>query len=306
VTLTNDHIVTFYDDDAKLVSEIAAYFGDALASDEAVIAIATPDHRASFERVLIEAGIDVADDRYVALDARETLASFMTGRSPDRKRFRSSVGSLVADATASGRPLRAFGEMVALLYSEGNASAAIQLERLWNELASEVGFTLHCAYPRSSFMTDADLKDATRICEEHSSLVDHAYPESGGTATPNVSHVFVPSPLAITAARRLVSETLTAWGELSVVTDAALVVSELATNAVIHAASAFGVAISRDDENVRITVRDVDAQPPVSTLREPETIGGLGLVIVEELTTRWGSEALPDGKAVWCDFVRRD
>ncbi len=66
------------------------------------------------------------------------------------------------------------------------------------------------------------------------------------------------------------------------------------------------MALTRGTDDVRITVRDVDAQTPVSPERNADTVGGLGLVIVERLASKWGTELLPDGKAVWCEFVRRD
>jgi PAS domain S-box-containing protein len=66
---------------------------------------------------------------------------------PDRGRFVSSVGGLVERAVAGGRPLRAFGEMVALLALDGNTAAAVRLEELWNELGGRYSFGLFCAYP---------------------------------------------------------------------------------------------------------------------------------------------------------------
>ena len=57
---------------------------------------------------------------------------------------------MVAQAAQNGRRVRAFGEMVALLWSEGNQAAAIRLEELWNELALSQTFCLFCAYSMDS------------------------------------------------------------------------------------------------------------------------------------------------------------
>ena len=100
-------------------------------------------------------GIDLAkakaDGRYIALDATEVLSKFMADGRPDRLRFAETVGDIITRASATSRDQNrrvvAFGEMVALLWAEGQAEAAIELEKLWNELAKTYSFSLHCAYP---------------------------------------------------------------------------------------------------------------------------------------------------------------
>src|SRR5581483_10824282 len=64
----------------------------------------------------------------------------------------------------------AFGEMVALLWAQGNTEAAIRLEQLWNQLAEKHSFHLHCAYPLSLFPHASDTKGMERICVEHSQV----------------------------------------------------------------------------------------------------------------------------------------
>jgi hypothetical protein len=53
---------------------------------------------------------------------------------PDEERFSRLVNRLLARATAKNRPVRAFGEMVALLWGSGNVEATLPLEHLWNKI----------------------------------------------------------------------------------------------------------------------------------------------------------------------------
>ena len=82
--------------------------------------------------------------RYVPLDAAETLEKFMLDGMPDAALFTEIIGGVLgqAAAAAEGKNPRvaAFGEMVALLWAEGNAQAAVRLEQLWNELARTFPF----------------------------------------------------------------------------------------------------------------------------------------------------------------------
>ena len=74
---------------------------------------------------------------------------------PDPARFAEVVGGLIervrAASGSEARGVAAFGEMVALLWMEGKADAAIRIEELWNDLARTHAFSLRCAYPMSSF-----------------------------------------------------------------------------------------------------------------------------------------------------------
>jgi hypothetical protein len=72
----------------------------------------------------------------------------MVARQPDRKRFEATVGALVRKLSlkAAGRGVRAYGEMVDLLWNSGASAAAIRLENLWNELLEAREFNLLCAY----------------------------------------------------------------------------------------------------------------------------------------------------------------
>ncbi len=79
-----------------------------------------------------------------------------------------------------------------------------------------------------------------------------------------------------------------------------LVVSELATNAVMHARTRYLVELSVDGL-VRVEVTDrSDAWPPLDRVT-PYAVGGRGLQVVAALRTRWGIDWLDDGKVVWAE-----
>jgi anti-sigma regulatory factor (Ser/Thr protein kinase) len=82
---------------------------------------------------------------------------------------------------------------------------------------------------------------------------------------------------------------------------AALLASELAANAVIHANSAFEVRVAQDGEVFRVEVVN-DAPEMLAALREPSAGSGRGLHIVDALASRWGTEALDREKVVWFEL----
>src|ERR1051326_8135905 len=131
----HSHSVQFYEEDSAFTDSVAEFVGAGLKAGERAVIIATPDHLESLENKLRERGIIISSLRnsgqYSAFDAQETLSRFMVDDTPDPKLFRDTVGSIIAAASQGPWPVRAFGEMVALLWAEGKKQAAIQLEELW-------------------------------------------------------------------------------------------------------------------------------------------------------------------------------
>ena len=113
---------------------------------------------------------------------------------------------------------------------------------------------------------------------------------------------------APTRARRSVRSLLESQIPATSASDAALLVSELVTNSVVHANVGAGRALTVEvttlDDRVRIAVTD-----PGSRLRprmlppDPETPGGLGLLLVDELCERWGAWQDLGSTRVWCDLL---
>lgn len=149
----DQHAVQFYEKDDFLLDGVTRFVAAGISDGDSSIVIATRAHRMDLEARLVRRGFDLNAARrrgsYVALDAAETLGKFMVGDRPDAATFDQVVGTVI-ERSMQGPPLRrvrAFGEMVALLWAEGKSEAAIELERLWNDLATRHTFSLLCGYP---------------------------------------------------------------------------------------------------------------------------------------------------------------
>jgi hypothetical protein len=151
-TGSHKHAVQFYDDERVLAKNVSHYLGDGLRCGERVVVIATPGHREGFTQELQEQGFDPAgamrEGRLLLLDAGETLSGFMIDGQPDPERFENSVGALIRklNGQAGDAGLRAYGEMVDVLWNAGHSAAAMRLEQLWNDLLAVNRFSLLCAY----------------------------------------------------------------------------------------------------------------------------------------------------------------
>jgi anti-sigma regulatory factor (Ser/Thr protein kinase) len=309
--LPHDHDVTFYDADSHLIDELTEFVTDGLALGEAVVLVATAEHRALLATSLEAAGCSLEEaatrGQYVDADAAETLASFLRDGMPEADLFFATIGGVLDRVARTGRPVRVFGEMVALLWEQGNVPAAISLESLWNRLARVQSFSLLCAYPTSSLTAVDDLTSVHAVCAVHSDVLPPASYEAGEVgqiaATGSTeTRVFVATPPAVRAVRHLVTETLLAWGQEALVPDATLLVSELATNAMRHAASPFRASITRSDATVRIAVEDLGSSEPRLRPADLERLGGRGVALVDAMSLSWGCEPAAGGKVVWCEL----
>lgn len=295
-----DHVVQFYERDADLVERAGGYLSDAVRDGAVAIVIATEAHHRAFEERLSGAGIDVAaaheEGTLVSLDAAATLARFTRHGRVDRDAFFDVVGTVVHAASATGRPVRAYGEMVALLWEAGDVVAAIDLETLWNELATEVGFALYCAYRSESVVGHEHAEALEQVCGLHSAVV----PEP-----PAETWQFPADAAAAADARRVITDALRRAGHGGpLLDDARLIITELAGNAVAHARSPFTVSIHRGQSTVRILVRDGSRVVPAIRETSPTAPSGRGLRLVAALASRWGVDPAPDGKVVWAELTR--
>lgn len=80
---------------------------------------------------------------------------------------------------------------------------------------------------------------------------------------------------------------------------AVLITSELATNAVVHARSAFTVTTRLTKHEVRVQVTDTRGETPVMQQPDETALHGRGLMIVNNLSDRWGIDVRPGGTTVW-------
>ena len=299
-------MVHFYDTEKDLVALVGSYLSAATLGGDAVAVIGTAGHLSAFRSAMAAAGVDVGaateDSRLILLDADEMLSRFMVGGSPSPAAFDDTVGALIRDMVGSGRPVRAYGEMVARLWADGNASGAIELERLWNGLGESAPFALFCAYPRTLMSGDEGADGFGEVCALHSRVLAAA-PVPPGVDT---TWRFPASPEAARRARHLVDSTVSEWALHDVRDAAVLAAAELAANAVLHAEGDFTVSLARlPGRRVRLLVGDTEAERVAPTETPTLAVNGRGLSIVEALADDWGCDLQDGGKVVWAEFSGR-
>lgn len=175
------HAVQFYETEEFLYDLVSNFLAAGLRDGGPLIVVATERNREAFCNKLEAEGISVrravGSGQLTLLDAHETLAAFMVNGLPDPRLFHEHVGGVVA-RTIGEWPharLRAYGEMVDVLWRDGKPEAAAQLEALWNHLAEEQPLSLLCAYTMDTFSTSSSVEGFERICSAHS----HVGPSEG-------------------------------------------------------------------------------------------------------------------------------
>ncbi len=172
------HEAGFYSDERYLLDQLTQFVGDALRAGNAAIVVATETHRDRLLPRLEAHGVDIAtaieEGRYIALDAADALPTFMLRDVPDPVRFLKVLGNLISMAAKAvkGKQARVaiFGEMCHLLWAQGNAEAAIQVEKLGNHLAKTNDIDILCGYSLGSVQGGMDSQIFQRICAEHSAI----------------------------------------------------------------------------------------------------------------------------------------
>jgi anti-sigma regulatory factor (Ser/Thr protein kinase) len=116
--------------------------------------------------------------------------------------------------------------------------------------------------------------------------------------------VFPAAEASVAGTRRFVTAQLAAHDLLHLDDDVRLVASELATNAVAHAATPFVVTLQRFDGSVRLIVDDGSVHHPLVGVAEPMALNGRGLLLVQNLSSDWGVSGASDrgAKGVWAAF----
>ena len=108
--------------------------------------------------------------------------------------------------------------------------------------------------------------------------------------------------VSVPAARRFVRDRLVDLGAVGACDDAEALVSELATNAVLHARTPFTVEVSRQGETVRVRVLDASPSPPRVRDYGTDATTGRGMRLVAAMSSDWGSESQSGGKGVWFEL----
>ena len=117
-----------------------------------------------------------------------------------------------------------------------------------------------------------------------------------------LSTTLAPEPSSAADARRFVRSALADWGQSSLDEVAALLVTELVTNAVLHTRSGPEITARLAGRRLRVEVADDSPTPPVRHHYSPRAGTGRGMILVGELASAWGSEPAGTGKIVWFEL----
>jgi len=171
-----NHIVQVCQNEAFLVDAVTHFIGAGLQNDDAsIVVIATPVHRLAFIASLERQGYSVqsakGEGKIKFFDAESLLSSFMRNDMPEWEAFEKHVGSLMREVQLKYTDVRAYGEMVDLLWQKNKRDAAIQLEEFWNELSKQLKFSLLCTYTMNSLDPEAYDGSLDRICKCHTHLI---------------------------------------------------------------------------------------------------------------------------------------
>jgi hypothetical protein len=168
------HVVQLYENDQALLNLLEDFVVGGILANDSVIIIATKKHLSDLAYRMSEHGLNVeqlcTNKQYIPLNAEEVLAQFMVNDLPDSSLFVNTISGVFDSIRKDERQVRAFGEMVALLWAQGNTEATIQLEHLWNDFFNKESFSLFCAYPKAIFSEDSSVH-LSNICQAHSKLI---------------------------------------------------------------------------------------------------------------------------------------
>lgn len=173
------HSLHVYGKHSELINRLRSIFAAALHMGNSVVAVATGEHRRELVSKLENFGVDVRNAARIGsfsmFDAGEILDTFMRRGRPDAKLFHSQISKILGEANraAPRGGVTVFGEMVAVLWGEGNRKGALEVEELWNASARMQTFHLHCGYPREFFGKDARGRSwLDAVCKTHSHVFD--------------------------------------------------------------------------------------------------------------------------------------
>jgi DNA-binding NarL/FixJ family response regulator len=176
--IAHRHEVVFYSDEGYFLDSLARFVERALKAGSSAIVVANESHRNRVLSRLQAKGLDIAaaaeQGRYTALDAADTVATLMVPGTLDPARLFEGLGSLLLTAAKAAKGecprVAACGQIAPLLWAQGDAEAAIQIERHTNSLVETHGVDILCGYPLDSFQSGVGRDMFQRICAEHSAI----------------------------------------------------------------------------------------------------------------------------------------
>ncbi len=175
----HDHLVQFYDGEEFLIKTVINFIAPALLCGEGVILVATESHlrilKSSLQELQLPPHEFIQRGQLIMMDAEVTLKQIISGNQIDQIKFETVVGDLLVEMGSRFETVKAYGEMVNVLWQQGQHFAALELERLWNGCLENKNVTLLCAYSMDALCEERDGVSFIDICNCHS----HVLPAEG-------------------------------------------------------------------------------------------------------------------------------
>jgi hypothetical protein len=172
-----DHIVQLYQDQQFLNRAVCRFAAGAIANGEGVILVPTAAHWEAFRPRLEAEGVDVkaaqACGQLTVVDADELLPRFMKDAMPDAPVFLGLAADVITNARGEGRfpKVRWWGEMVNVLWEQGNVAASMSLEDQFDRLAKHHEIAIFCSFVMDNFDSQVHSRLLPRLSQNHSHLI---------------------------------------------------------------------------------------------------------------------------------------
>ena len=170
-----DHVVQIYETERIFIDALEGFVTTGISLGDCCVVIATESHLKALNRRLESHGARIssleAETRYIPLLAEDMLSRFMVNGMPNEDLFMQAVLEIFQRAHQAKRMVRAFGEMVAILWVQGNHDATLELERFWCKFLATETFCLFCAYPKSGFKKRIHATSVYDIYGIHSKII---------------------------------------------------------------------------------------------------------------------------------------
>jgi hypothetical protein len=172
-----DHIVQLYQDQQFLNRAVCRFAAGAIANGEGVILVPTAAHWEAFRPRLEAEGVDVkaaqGSGQLTVVDADELLPRFMKDSMPDAPVFLGLAADVIVNARREGRfpRVRWWGEMVNVLWEQGNVAASMSLEDQFDRLAHQHEIAIFCSFVMDNFNSEVHSRLLPRLGQNHSHLI---------------------------------------------------------------------------------------------------------------------------------------
>ncbi len=172
------HFVQLYEaDEVALSKNVGHYLWEGLRRGDGALVIVTPEHQKLFSSQLDDLGADLPSllgtQQLMFWDAQQTLAQFIVAGQPSWQQFEKVVRAAMRQVRPKkgAEGLRAYGEMVGILWKARQFAAAIRLEQLWNKLLEQCSFSLYCAYAIDIFGKEFEVANLDGVLCTHTHLI---------------------------------------------------------------------------------------------------------------------------------------